>query len=102
MVMMMGLSHGSCGDDDDDEGNDDDGRPRGNNDDGDVGDDDAFFSSCFGSFLTDHGPPRPKGSAVSRIKLKKQESSVHATPRTRRIHVCRHVHSTTHKTYTCM
>ena len=38
----------------------------------------------------------PKGSAVSRNKLKKQESSVHTPPHTRRIHVCMHV------LYVCM
>ena len=38
----------------------------------------------------------PKGSAVSRNKLKKQESSVHTPPHTRRIHVCVHV------LYVCM
>ena len=38
----------------------------------------------------------PKGSAVSRNKLKKQESSVHTPPHTRRIHVC------VHELYVCM
>ena len=33
----------------------------------------------------------PKGSAAPRNKLKKQESSVHIPPHTRRVHVCMHV-----------
>ena len=41
--------------------------------------------------LSDHGPPQPKSSAVSRTKLKKRESAVYTTPRTRRIRVCMHV-----------
>ena len=47
--------------------------------------------SDLGMLLSDHGPPQPKSSAASRTKLKKQESSVHTTPHTRRIRVCMHV-----------